>query len=374
MSRQQLILALLLFVLHALLFFLLPLFQPIDLKDHLLNIQQFIAKAEFPFHFLYYFSVALLAGFSQNFTTLQIAAAFLLTVLVLAKWYISIWIAQKEIGKQNHLLFFTGLLFAFSFPVAYNHWYLGQFPPNLWHNSTTIALMPFAILLFYLSFQYLNHSEKSNRNLFTILSLIVLHIFIKPNFLLPFVGAFAAELVLYQRNRLFQWRSLIILIFSTLAICTAYFFIVETEQTAVSLAPFQTWAYYSNNFIISLLASFAFPLLFFVVFQVRIFSSPLLRYAMFTLTLSFLPFIIFHEGHGNLAWQIYVANYILYLCCGIEYLKRLRTIGIPNLPFGISVSTFKAHLKFALPFLILLLQEITGVLYLVRMFLRSAFE
>jgi len=53
------------------------------------------------------------------------------------------------------------LLFVFSLPSVQvftnKFYYLGQFTPNVWHNSTTIFLMPFALLLFCFGFHINNY-------------------------------------------------------------------------------------------------------------------------------------------------------------------------------------------------------------------------
>ena len=53
------------------------------------------------------------------------------------------------------LLAGLGLVFLFCLPLPGHSWYLGQFPPNLWHNGTIIAMMPFGVLLFLNAVEFL---------------------------------------------------------------------------------------------------------------------------------------------------------------------------------------------------------------------------
>ena len=78
----------------------------------------------------------------------------------------------------------TSLIFVFSIPVGLflsKSYYLGYFPANVWHNSTTMFVMPFAITLFLLSIQQLQHY--SSKRFWWILVFILLNAFAKPSYL-----------------------------------------------------------------------------------------------------------------------------------------------------------------------------------------------
>lgn len=69
---------------------------------------------------------------------------------------------------------------AFSLPGV--NTYLGQIPPHVWHNSTTMLLMPFAVALFWTSLSFLRSGESPY--LWWSLPLIALNIAAKPSFVL----------------------------------------------------------------------------------------------------------------------------------------------------------------------------------------------
>ena len=75
------------------------------------------------------------------------------------------------------------------------NYFLGKVSPNIWHNSTTIFLMPFAILLFWKSYQVLSGTQKENTLLISML--VILNVFIKPSFFFVYVSVFPI-LLLFQ--------------------------------------------------------------------------------------------------------------------------------------------------------------------------------
>ena len=130
-----------------------------DLGLHVATVKAMLATGTVPGDPLYFGLLAALAGFQKSTEALNIATIAVLGVAVGAKYLISAYIAMREtdaqglklrVSGESGLILLVALLpFAFSLPT--NNIFLGQEPPNVFHSSTTIFLMPFALLLFYLS-------------------------------------------------------------------------------------------------------------------------------------------------------------------------------------------------------------------------------
>lgn len=91
-------------------------------------------------------------------------------------------------------ILFLALLFCFAIPEIYNFFflkkmYLGRTPSVVWHNSTIIAVFPFAILLFWRQLRLFDSKDTSlfNKDVLIVILLVVLNILIKPSFIFVFI-------------------------------------------------------------------------------------------------------------------------------------------------------------------------------------------
>src|SRR5690606_6565554 len=127
-------------------------------------------------------------------------------------------------------------------------WLIGQFSPNLWHNSTIIFLMPFALLIFKDSLHYL----EGNFSKGTILRMIVLlpiSMLAKPSFFFVFGPAFGImSLKNFGLKKRF-WVAITpiisgagLLIFQILQI---YFFYPYHQDAGFRIDPFYVWSNWS---------------------------------------------------------------------------------------------------------------------------------
>ena len=84
------------------------------------------------------------------------------------------------------LLCLGGHLIAFPQMVS-GYWQADVLRLNVWHNPTTVAVMPFGILLFY--FGFLTLRERTFKNFAILAVLIVLNFFSKPSYILAWAPA-----------------------------------------------------------------------------------------------------------------------------------------------------------------------------------------
>ncbi|MEA2396753.1 MAG: hypothetical protein QOK25_309 [Thermoleophilaceae bacterium] len=350
-----------------------------DLPAHVRIGSISIRTGEFPGDALYYLVLAAVTGLSTSVETLEAAAVALLALAVGAKLAISIRIAFIELAPdlgaapaaRRHVL--AGgipvalflLVFAFSLPTDTP--YLGQLPPNIWHNSTTIFLMPFALALFWCSLQFLRTAE--TRWLWWSAAAVGLNVLAKPSLVLAFLLAFPVAAV-----RRFGWRQpalrgAALLVAASAALLAAQYVYVYAADPAVAhlfgadarpshvgVAPFRVWGRLSDDVPLSLLASLAFPLVAGVVYRRRLLDSDMVRYAVALASAGIVLFALLEETgprllHGNFAWQATVADYLLFLAVTIQVARlwsRRQRLGGGDLAVAVA---FLAHVAAGIWFL-----------------------
>src|SRR5688572_15786914 len=128
---------------------------------------------------IYYFVLLVFSFFQDNLLLIHIVSIIVLTFAVLSKYRIAetILINQNEPVSKKSITVFgseisTGAFFAiiiFTLCISQNLIYkpsatmsLGYIPVNTWHNSTTIFLMPFALVLFYRSWLFFEKFGSKN--------------------------------------------------------------------------------------------------------------------------------------------------------------------------------------------------------------------
>jgi len=364
------------FFLSALIFlliFALPVFS--DLPGHLsLLVGAANGSWAFPANPLYYLAVWTLSLFSTDLRLLQISAIAVLATAVALKVYITkrimydyLAMSSRHIGQPDRVPITAFMLaFVFSLPLATligGYFYLGQMPANVWHNSTTIFLMPVALLLFWTSYKQL--VEPKNSRIWLISLLAVVSILIKPNFF--FVFAIVYPLFLATRvgiGRKFWLNVLPMEIPGVLLLGVQYYWLAiypgrfvapgAIEQSGVKISLFSVWSHYSRSLPLSLLASFFFPLTY--LYWRRLNENLLLRYAVMLVVASVAVFSIFSETgarefDGNFFWQCTVCTYILFATlCMLLIEENLPNPKLRNLTKEDKaiVLAFLAHLIFGI--------------------------
>lgn len=282
------------------------------------------------------------------------------------------------------------LLAAFSLPVRHDLLYLGQFPPTVWHNSTTIALMPLALSLFYCSYRFLQSG--SLRLALATAGLCLANIFIKPSFILPFIiifPAFALARFRFSRATL-ATVGICVLCVGALAWQTYYTYyhaplldqfyrerypLWEVNRERIEISFLTIWRLYSANLPLSLLCSIAFPLAYALAFPVRAARDYLFLYAaaLFAAALLITCALLetgFRKADANFFWQTIIANYLLFTATLISIFRPAPLRAAPATTAGARASTrenrkwFLVRRVFVLA--VLALHLMAGLLYLQR--------
>lgn len=347
----------------------------------LLVVKLMAGEADWPPNFLYYAALGLL-GSALNFgDQFFFAACLLLSFSVALKAAVTSEIMRilAPSASSKALLAATfSLLIVFSIPVAYlsgfdRAYYIGQITPNVWHNSTTIFLMPVAIIAFWL--QARAFETKSVRYLWAITVLVAISVMIKPSFFMAYAPVICLWLLFNAKDRGVSFAYLIPVVVGLVLTLGLYILIYEFQQgkvqatdSGIALKPFVAWRQMIPGFLIPLsaAASLMTPL-FYVMLGFRGRNRTALHLAALMILASLIIFSLLVETggrdvDGNFYWQVVVSSYLLHLIVvgelvehwsrnerrrrvivclvpyaamllsGLYYLYRLIVVGVP-LPY-----------------------------------------
>lgn len=390
--KVPLTLSLVLFVVFALYFRAIILSPAInsDLNAHIgFAKDAYEGNGVWPRHILFFALVTSTSFWSASLTAWQTSAWLWLSLLQVLKFLATVWFGYLWLGMFGQpqsrprantfqtetavtmIALCLAVVFCFPQPDALhkNLWYAYSFPPNTWHNSTQIAVMPLAILVFGLSVRQLTQPNNLTRAL-AIAVLAVLSALAKPSFLMAWLPAYGiCTLFLWQRHR--SARTFLITaapaVFATAIILSQYYLIYtkSINNTSISIGYLETWTSSAERselqFYISVIFSSLFPILFYIT-HVKRMTEPAHALSILMVIISYIYAIFLSESgsvtSGNLMWPIISANFISYTICIFDIYathdKRTQK--------NYTTSFFRIHI----PVAVFLLNSIFGIAFIIR--------
>ena len=170
-----------------------------DLPAHARIAQQMLEEHRlFSTNFLMYFLINLLTFFTGAKYPMRAVLVLLLAAANTAKYTIVREAFREWTSSKTAKLASFSMLFVYIIPLMYflkplgiflsaDNMYMGYYVPNVWHNSTILCMMPFAIACYLLSVkQFKQYTDRRNKyiSLFLVLSVLV-----KPSFFFVYVIA-----------------------------------------------------------------------------------------------------------------------------------------------------------------------------------------
>ena len=282
-------------------------------------------------------------------------AILLLSACVALKGLLSVEILSND-NERSVLPACIAVALVFVMPIV-NWWnyksvYLGQIAPTIWHNSTTILVMPVVILLFSASSRWLGAPTTRNATLTS--GLCVLSAAIKPSYaiallfvLVPWYCYIALKTTGMSLLRLVGHIAILLgPVIGTLLIQ----WLLIASYTGITIAPFGVWSLYSPNPIASLMLSLAFPLAVSILYRGcwRGNVGFVLAWAVFAVAL--MEFILLAEegvrfNHANFLWGPCMALYLVFLTCADAFFRQAMSAR-----FVLLLMLFLAHLASGLYF------------------------
>lgn len=360
-----------------------------DISEHLEHI---IAindhKKSYPPNFGFYLLINVLSGFSSkthimNWITIIILSGATMAKYILSKKMLSS-LDKNNIKNYVHKnVTFMAMLLFFCFPIpdpfavfVLDKMYLSRIAPTIWHNSTTIVVFPFALLLFWKQFEVLNTNKTSNKTILILNILVFVNIILKPSFIFVYVPVtfllLLYKLKIYSRK---EWlRHITPIVTAILMIVLQYYLIYQlgmgtfqTKESSVSFCiPFTFFSLWIPTWYIpiSFLLSFLFPLFMMIAYKEIFRYNPFL-YSLYLLVFGILISAIFIESgprmtHGNFMWQTILCSYLLFLS---------------SVSFLVSKKLQKSLLskREITAVILLVLHAVSGVLYILKIILTKAY-
>jgi hypothetical protein len=297
-----------------------------DFMQHAAFARSLCQGGSLPPHFFFELVVCGVAAPLGGGHAFEYAAVVIAALAVAAKAVLT-YRRIREAGEVATALL-AALALLFAMPL-FNWWnvsriYLGQISPNVWHNPTSIAVLPLAMLLFAAASK-LTIPDRP-RHVAAASTLALLNGVTKPNYLLALIPCWLVQLALrpapepaVARSR---WRSAAILAAALFAptagllLWQAHRF--KTGGGGVALEPLAVWRLYSPNIPASIVLSVAFPLVVLLLCWPIARQQSRLVLAWSVLLVAVLQMALLAESgarwsHGNFFWGAYAANYILFV-------------------------------------------------------------
>jgi hypothetical protein len=299
----------------------------------------------FPGDLLFQVLNATFAGFSTETRALNIS---LFVVLGMATG-VKVWLSARFVINEDSAVSKTSLrgvplaeaviaaaLCSVAFCLPAEHYYLGEVPPNVWHNPSTILLMPLAVGLFWASLLFLRDGDSK----YFWLSLILgaFNIVAKPSFILCFLPVFPLfAFTRFGRDQR-MWRAILLAsaILGMLGLQYLYVYVVDpsgsstTSSSGIKIAPLVVWNSYTSDIPRAILASYLFPIVALMLGRKVVWQRCSVRYAAALAAVGLVEYALLAEGgaramEGNFTWQAIVTQYILFLALVAALFPWLRS-------------------------------------------------
>lgn len=327
-------------------------------------------------NFIFYWLVNIFSLFSGNIRFSEISLCLLLAGATTYRLY---W-SQKKIvsvtaggnnSRSDYWLSFgfaVSLLFVFAIPIpSYSldeFMYIGNYVPNVWHNSTVLFVFPFALLLFEQACRQLTQYDAQRNN--WILLFIFLNVFIKPSYFFVFVSVYPLLLLLRYKFKKEFWQGILPVMIGLVFLGLEFWSIYLTkdpfsnEKSSVIFQPFYSSPLFPDLWPMpyAFVFSLFFPLLYSAFNFNIVRKSQLFWFSALSLIVSVFIYLFIAETgpratHGNFYWQIVICTWICFFVSLMALLKDFKQQG----------KTFKNSFLLS----VYGVQVVIGILYFVRL-------
>lgn len=302
-----------------------------DLCAHAHIAQQMLNEHRlFSSNFLMYFLINLFSLFTGYRYPMRAVLVVIIAIANTAKYVIVREAFKEWVSHRIAKLASCSMLFVYVIPwlfflrlwdspFASDNMYLGYYVPNVWHNSTILCMMPFAIACYLLSVKQFD--EYSSRRNWYITLLLGLSVLVKPSFY--FIYVFSYPIIIWSKYRFKKvfFQSLIPLLLGGIFLVYEYFTIYyygvnDDSSVVINVIPLFTldfWRSHLLNFVLSM----TLPLLFICLYGNIIFHDREFWFVFLMLVFGIGMMWSFRETgpratHGNFGWQVIAAMWFVY--------------------------------------------------------------
>lgn len=300
-----------------------------------------------------------------SITLLLLSVVFRVVVVYFTAWYYT-----RNRAASTVISGFLLVAMPLMNPFDSRDIYLGQIAPNVWHNSTQIFALPFAVLAFIAAAAWLRRPTLYRAGVFSVLALA--STLAKPSYTITLLPALGIMLLvrMHREGLSFreQLRTVALGFVPVTVLLTVQYTLVFGEEglrkTELVFAPLVVWRAFSTNIALSLVLSLAGAVGASLLTSRGHRRDPGTILAWCALALAVMEITLFAERfedgtislEGNLLWGSYSAVFMVFLSAIIGFAR-----------------TDPAELKarwhgfgYAIVYLLLSLHAATGLYYLGR--------
>lgn len=277
--------------------------------------------------------------------------------------------------KELYPIIALGLLFFFPLVNPFGEgasWYFGKFTPNVWHNSTSVFVLPMCLLLYQFSKKWLEKSGSASMFWIGVMGFLIL--ITKPSFLFVYVPSFPLAWLLFHKNfSIGFWKTIGLSLSFLLGIFLEKWLIYQegpnstliysnSQNIEIGISPFYVFSTLSESIGWDILSSFIFLLLGGAFLWRELKIDPEFWWNV-TLTLGgmLIYFVFIEEGervlHGNFYWQIPISLFLFYLFI----LRKLLVSKCSPLIKSVMWTIFSLHV-------------VSGIAYLIRWIITGGYN
>jgi hypothetical protein len=318
-------------------FFFIVFFAVSDMSDHAYFAREMLKEGKlFLNNFLMYFLINLFSGFSGTIHSTKAALVLLLSVSNTAKYIIVKRAFREWCHSKQAKVAALALLFVFVVPILFflhflgwcsneDTMYLGYCVPNVWHNSTTLCMMPFAILTYVLSVKQFEDYDKARNGLISLY--VVLGTLIKPSFFFVYAVAYPIFMFAKFGVRKEFFFSVVPIICGCICVLYEYLSIYVPSATAdvvaessssvaIDIMPLFTIEFWKTRWL-KLMISMILPIAFVIAYWKEIVKSREFWFVLIMLVMALGIYWCCHEtgpraDHGNFGWQVISSMWFVY--------------------------------------------------------------
>ena len=295
-------------------------------------------------NFLMYFMVNLLTCFSGNLFSIKCVVVFLIAMSNTVKYVLVKNEFSKKFSLKQAKMAAMALLVVFVVPVLFflkvfgyfmhAGMYLGYYVPNVWHNSTILCMMPFAIIVFFLTICQFERFDQGRNRLITLF--VVLGVLVKPSFFFVYMVACPICMFVKYRFRKEFFTSLLPIVAGI--ICVSYEFLsmygpsnVNDDNgiaiSAIQLFTIEFWKYRVLGFLISM----ALPAFFVLFYWKEIRRDMEFWFVLIMLVVALgICWCCMETGsratHGNFGWQVVSSMWFVYYYMLKTWMRKNLTL------------------------------------------------
>jgi hypothetical protein len=324
---------------------------------------KYLIKYGYPPNFIYYFIIDCFSFFTRKRFFVNLASLFVLSTALVLKFKlivkilmlhqkINLFHKQLDLFHKQKLGFMLMLIFSLpSVQLSKNHYYLGQLTPNVWHNSTTMFLMPIACYVMLLSLNAIVNVDDFNwKSVWYIVLWVLVSVFVKPSFAFLYSPMMFIFGIIKNNNKLvlIGMVTSFFILFQYYLIYNQNGYMDQSVKSSVEVDFLFVWKSWlgghTSLVLLSFVVSLIFPILYLFFFFRELQKDIFFLMSIIMFVIGMLMFIFLKEDgprvyHGNFMWSVSIGLFFLWLSLISDFKKR----NLPHNKVRLFNWLFKAH-------------------------------